>query len=311
MDNSTSLKGRFVLQRRGSVIGAIVGSVVLFVGTHLHAQGPNGRVATFEVASVKPNKVGWRGTNLPGPMALGPARFTATNYSLRGLIMAAYQMTAARVVGGPSWLGLDKYDIEATIQTQDEAASVDAKQKEQRVRLMLQALLAERFQLKTHLETRRMPALSMTISKKGAKLTKAETRECPEQPSATEYCHSFRGGTNVGFTGRSVTISDLADFLARQLGRNVVDDTKLEGIFDIRLPPFNPSLDVLPSTSSPSPSGSRTREQAAEEERAVTDRGSLPSLLTVTAESLGLNLEPTTAAEEVIVVDAATKPADD
>ena len=92
----------------------------------------------FEVASVKANKTGEAG----GSLAMPPGRFTATNIPLKVLITNAYQLSFFQVVGGPDWIGTDRFDIAAR--------TPDGTPPEQ-TRAMLRTLLKDRFTLVVHM----------------------------------------------------------------------------------------------------------------------------------------------------------------
>src|ERR1700686_2396452 len=99
------------------------------------SQTPDPKPPTFEVASVKPTKDSGLSYTLIHP----GGRFTATNVTLRGLITRAYQLQNNQVEGGPSWVSADAFDIEA---------KAEGNPPPEQVRLMVQALLAERFKLR-------------------------------------------------------------------------------------------------------------------------------------------------------------------
>src|SRR5262249_42718165 len=123
----------------------IVASVVLAAGysglSQVWAQSP-----AFEVASIKPNKSAERGWSITPPKS---GRFTAKNVTVTQLLDTAYHVEDFLISGGPAWLHSERYDVVA--KAPDASASAD------QVRLMLQALLAERFQLAVHRETKEMP----------------------------------------------------------------------------------------------------------------------------------------------------------
>jgi hypothetical protein len=122
--------------------------------------------AAFEVASVKPNQSGSdRGTSLflPG------GRFTATNKSVRDLILAAYgiHMTPFLLSGGPKWIDSERYDVEAKAEANAIPAGTPTKVMVEKAQVMLRALLAERFRLTIRRETKEMPVYEMVGAKNG------------------------------------------------------------------------------------------------------------------------------------------------
>src|SRR5260370_11687319 len=116
--------------------------------------------ASFEVASIKLH---------PGPITLSSdpairgARVTATASTLRDLITSAYHVRYDQLSGGPGWMSSEHYDVEAKAEG-DGALTVE------RMRPLLQALLAERFQLKIRRETREVPTYALLVNKNGPKL---------------------------------------------------------------------------------------------------------------------------------------------
>jgi uncharacterized protein (TIGR03435 family) len=121
----------------------------------------------FEVASVKANRSGALAQRIqPSP----GGRLTVTNVSLRGLVRFAYEVQEFQMDGGPSWFAADRYDVLARAESDPPVSQI---------RLMLRALLAERFQLRTHSEKRDQPVYAMVVARRdgrlGPGLRKAQT----------------------------------------------------------------------------------------------------------------------------------------
>jgi uncharacterized protein (TIGR03435 family) len=114
------------------------------------AQSPTG-IPSFEVASVKPNRSDI--ATVPESFAATTSSFVATNMSLRNLITIAYRIQWTRIADAPSWVS-DRFDIAAKIPSDASPSQVGA---------MLQALLAERFSWKAHLETRDQPIYALVM----------------------------------------------------------------------------------------------------------------------------------------------------
>lgn len=125
------------------------------------------------------------------------------------LIATAYKVPTALISGGPSWIGSEAFDVEAR---SDAAAGED------QIKLMLQTLLANRFRLALHRETKDMPISLMTIGKRSPKFTTPSDDEMP----------SIRW-TPSAVTGQKVSMSALAVFLSRVVGHTVIDKTGIEG----------------------------------------------------------------------------------
>src|SRR5207248_5001548 len=123
----------------------------------------------FEVASLKASQPGGRGGGIrPAP---GGERYQATNIPLRLMIMVAYRIKADQVAGGPGWIDTDLYDMNAKA---ERPSSVEE------LHVMLQNLLAERFKLQFHRETKELPVYALSVDKNGPKLTPHEAQNAGE-----------------------------------------------------------------------------------------------------------------------------------
>ena len=228
--------------------------------------------AAFEVATVKLNKSGAR--------AMGnhfdPERGTWTNTPLRVLIMNTYRIQGYQLVGGPSWLSSDTWDIEA----KTEGPSTIA-QKFQ----MLQPLLEDRFKLKVHRETREMPEYRLVIAKGGSRL-----REYRKEDGDTR-----REGTRIGrglIDGHGSDFNGFVGFLRSELGRPVVDATGLTGKFDFK-------LEWVPDESQPNSGGDVPPPDATG-----------ASIFAAIQEQLGLKLEAMKGPVEMLMIDHVEKPSE-
>ena len=174
----------------------------------------------FEVASVKANAAGAGGAG-PGrgreTVTPSPAGITMKNVHLKSVIQWAYHLQAIQV-SGPAWLDDNRYDIVAKT-----AGEVPTDQQ----RVMMQTLLAQRFKLVCHPETKDMPAYVLTVAKGGHKMKKAESEgEMEVKP----------GGSNRMVASFSkVTVAQLAEFASSPLQGVVVDQTGLKGGYDFTL----------------------------------------------------------------------------
>ena len=181
----------------------------------------------FEVASVKPAKSG----GLP-PFVRSPGRFTM-RAPLRVLIQNAYQLLQdAQVVGGPSWLTSDRFDINATV-----AGNPPPEQ----IPLMLRALLADRFKLVVHTETRELPIYALVLAGRDGKLgarIRPATFDClaargrgkgalPPESSGRAPCTIWFGPGKLIAGGAS--FAQLADRLAPFVNRTVIDQNRGRG----------------------------------------------------------------------------------
>jgi uncharacterized protein (TIGR03435 family) len=216
----------------------------------------------FEVASVKLTKHGrtadgWSESSIDNPT---PGNFVATNASLDECVRWAYSIKEYQIAG-PEWLKSDaaSYDIVAK-------APLTTPRSE--IRRMLQTLLADRFKLALHRETRMLPVYHLAVAKGGSKLGAAG--------GGARNSTSSSGGT---LEVKGTTMAIFAEALSRETGRPVFDKTGIAGAFDFRL-------------------------EYAPENSVNSGR---PSLFTVLQEQLGLKLEALKGPVEVLVIDHAER----
>ncbi len=180
----------------------------------------------FEVASIKPNNSASDTVVLNPPVGGG---FRAVNVSLRMLIMRAYKAKDFEISGGPGWINSDRFDITAT----GENNIIEAQFK-----LILQALLADRFQLTVHHETRQMPIYALLPGKNGLRLPDT-TGSCfehgePPPPTPSVPCGGFMMNGSL-LEGRGISMAQFVGALSNMLGRPVIDKTGYTGAFDVHL----------------------------------------------------------------------------
>jgi uncharacterized protein (TIGR03435 family) len=182
---------------------------------------------------------------------------------------------------------------------------------------MLQELLADRFKLKLHRESREMPIYALVVGKNGHKLKPAPAdRDCAGQ-SRRDHRYEL-GATNIagqchGFVpedgalrGQSVDMSDFAEMLSIWAGRLVVDKTGLDGLFDIKMPRMV-SVDALQAMQASAAGARGGAPGAVVEPRLLPD-----SVVTVftALEQIGLRLEATRGPVEVLVIDSIERPSE-
>lgn len=253
---------------------------------------------TFEVATVKANKSGESNGGLqrqPG------GRLTATNMPLRPMITYAYQIAGYQLVGGPGWVDGARYDVVAKMEGNPAAvapgAGVDPMQ------VALQHLLADRFKLKVHHESRDMDIYAVVLLKPGmpGPQLKPTTEDCAGAAAAAQRGAPLRGpnapfcGINIGpgsirFGG--LPASQIARALSGLAGRFVADRTGLDGSWD-----FN--LKFAPEQRGQPPGGNAANDS------------DLPGFFTAIQEQLGLKLEATKGPVDVVVIDSIEMPVDD
>jgi len=259
--------------------------------------------ASFEVASIKPNRSG----DMRFFISWQPGRFNATGMPVKFLITMAYDVKDFQVSGGPGWINSDRYDIDAK-EPDSVAEQLEKLPRDERRKLagsMLQSLLADRFKLKLTRGSKDMPAYALVVAKNGPKLQEAKPVDtlanAPSGPGDHSHLPMMRMGPGE-LTGQGVGLSFLASALSQQLGRQVLDQTGLKGNYDLTLKwtPEQGEGMMLggPGTGGPPP------------ESAPPPDTSGPSIFTAIQEQLGLKLEPTKAPAEVLVVDHVERPSE-
>ena len=237
---------------------------------------------TFEVAVIKPNRTGAmnRGFRRAGPGALN-----AINDSLKMLIAYAYDVRDYQIEGGPSWLDSESYDITAKSEAgADDDLKTNA-ERTARLRLRVQALLADRFHLTLHRTTRELPMFQLVVAKSGSKLT----------PSTSAQSDMWTNGHHL--EAHQATMESFCKVMLQgELGKWVADKTGLTGTFDFK-------MDWAPDVGQ--------RRSPGEEVGVASAPGADgPSFFTALQEQLGLKLEPTRGPVEVLVIDGAERPSE-
>ena len=246
--------------------GTVAGLVIL--GQPVAQSQTSPPKPSFEVASIKLNKSLYDGGSVRFPPA---GRFLGRNVSLRPLIAIAYKLKAFQLLGGPSWIDDERYDIDAM---------AEGTPPPEQIFLMLQSLLAERFNLAVHWESRELKGFSLVAMKAGQPGPKMRPSSvnCSDLPMPAPC---MAGGIRIGdlkmigtSTGR------LIDVINGEVKAPVIDETRLDGTFDVELhwsPELANSLD-------------------------------LPSIFTALQEQLGLKLVPKLVPADVLVIDRAEHP---
>jgi uncharacterized protein (TIGR03435 family) len=256
----------------------------------------------FEVASVKPHAAGDNRHIMP--QFLPGGKFTTTGIPVRMVIAIAYNVgfQSVRLSGGPDWINsMDAlYDIDATPGKAGDLSGIPGNVRAERLRLMLQALLADRFQLKIRRETKEMPVYALVVGKNGPKLEKSKTEEkdCASREEGQEApgvsCHALMGGRGRGIHGAAVTISDVTTMVENWTDRPLVNKTGIQGLFSIQTSGW-----VSSQPGPPPPPGAKAEDGS--------DLADVPTLFTV-FERLGLKLESQKAPVEVFVIEHVEKP---
>jgi uncharacterized protein (TIGR03435 family) len=234
-------------------------SLLLFLAGFAAAQ------SSFDVASVRPAEGKGEG------MQVVPGSVTMRNYRMMSCLRWAYGIQDYQV-SGPGWLTELSFDIVA--KAGNAAPEAD-------LRRMMQALLAERFQLAVHRETKEMQGLALTIGKNGHKL----------KPNPVEGSPSFKTG-KLNLTGDGATLAQLTEFLSREMRQPVVDQTGLTGRFNYFLDISQYITDEM--RKSAGPGGGPPLEAASVIAQAIQAQ-------------LGLKVEPRKVPVEMLIVERIEK----
>ena len=260
----------------------------------------------FEVASVKPTPAAAR--SIAGMRPLPGGRLHADNMSVRMLIANAYGVQDYQIAGAPAWLHDEGFDIEA------KGAANSGKAQ---ILLMLQSLLADRFQLQLHRETRELPVLALSLTRGGAKLPPPAEGGCmkpdatppPQAPGANSLpaCGSFNiMGAAVGMRmrGGDVSMAELIRQLSMILGRPVLDRTGISRHFDAHLQFTTDEMTAGLMAAWGTVEGHSETMAAA----AANTPGAPPNIGVALREQLGLKLDAAKGPVEVLVVDRVERP---
>jgi uncharacterized protein (TIGR03435 family) len=233
----------------------------------------------FEVASLKPSLPGAGGNSGIRPAA-GGQRYEATNCTIKTMIGVAYRVKAEQIVGGPEWIGADRYNMEAKA---EKASNGDE------LHVMLMNMLVDRLQLKFHHEKKEMRMYDLTVGQSGAQLTPHGAANAGEpwiDLAQSPFLHMKLKATSVSM-----------DYFAFRLGLNmdlpVVDLTGLHGDYDFNLAytrdlPLNFPEGGKVNGEDPDTSG--------------------PTIFQAVKQQLGLELKAQKGPVDVIVIDHAEKP---
>ena len=242
---------------------------------HAHCQTTIENAPAFEVASITPSKPG---TPAPPMEHAGMVRFiypggrfSASATTLTFLLEWAYGIQPSQHTGGPSWMDTDRYDIVAKA----EGNPTDAQMEQ-----MVRTLLADRFKLKFHRESKELSAYVMSVGKTAPKLFSPKEGE-PHSLSVAPLMGPDQKPASYHVIATRFSLTQLSDTFARQLGGIIVNKTGLDGDFDF-------TLDLTPDDTRPNPLD--------------------PALLiTAMREQLGLTLKSQKTPVDILVIDNAEK----
>ncbi len=270
---------------------------------------------TFEVASIKPAAPQTDG-RIMVRMGGDPGRVDYANVSLRDLVRQAYGVKDYQVVA-PDWMNSARFDVQAKVPP-------DTSQEQRN--LMMQALLAERFGLKIHKESKEVPVYSLVVGKNGPKLKKTEEGQPggdavrpnvaapplpgggrgpgPGGPGMMRIMMQPGGKMRLNATG--MELSTFAEMLSRQVGKPVFDNTGITGLYDIDVE-FKPEEGMGMMRGMPMPMPKPGDSGGGEAHGPVLENVEAPSIFTAVQDQLGLKLEGKKGPIETIVVDYSEK----
>ena len=255
--------------------------LALLSGAAAYGQGP-----TFEAVSIKTNRSGESRSSFRGSLS----GISVTNQTVIDIIRNVWNVNRLQIVGGPSWVGEDRFDIEA---------KASGKANRDELVAMMKTMLAERFSLGLHQEMRPIPIYALVLARPDRRFgptLRPSLAKCdrtnppapdtppPPPPPPLDGVDLPACGTNTGrglLRAAGIELEAFTRNMAGAAGRIIVDKTGLTGTFDMVLR-FNPDAN---DTSS-----------------------DLPSLFAAVQEQLGLKLDAQTAPAEVLVIDRVERP---
>ncbi len=334
------------MKKSGSVALLIAALAVAVIPIPLVSQDGQTPKPSFEVVSIKPSP--------PNLMMRGGGprgdRYSMSGATLRMLLQNAYQQPATggpagqlQIIGAPSWMDSELYDIQATADCSGGALP------REKVQLMIQSMLEERFQLKAHMETRELPIYHLVVAKDGPKI-KPSSDQTPgpfQAVGAPQLCgpapaalapppppppapgqrggpldpnfvpprgsmFMMRNATGLTMQASGVPLANMINMLQQQVGRPIVDKTELKGLFDFKFQ-FSPEGLSLPGAPGGLPvpppvlGGAGPAGTAGPAPAPTAASDPVPSLFTAIQE-LGLKLESAKGPVQVLVIDSVQKP---
>ena len=265
-----------LISASAAFLSAIAPPPSAFAQTAAHsvavAQTPS---LAYDVITIKPNKSASGNVDIDTE----DDHFTATNVSLKTLLENVYGIKQDLISGIPGPLDSARFDIQAKISDPDPVALKKMTPVQERLKLL--PLLTERFQLKTHTETKILPIYELVVIPAGPKF-----KPSGDQTKTGDGSTSIQGSRTRGkLTAQDIPMMSLAKSLAGQVHRTVIDKTGLTGNFDLAL-------------------------QWSNDESTEAGAESDPTIFTAVQEQLGLKLQPAKGPVETLVVDHAAMPSE-
>lgn len=234
----------------------------------------------FEVATIKPSDP----AHPQQIITLRGAEVITTNVTVHALINLAYWLHPKQLTGGPAWTETEKFDMAGK-------PDVPGQPNVDQMKIMIQKLLADRFQLKFHFEKRELPVYAVRLAKGGAKLTPSQ-----DDPRGIPGWGFGRNPMGMVINFRNSPMSQFTAVLQNGTDRPVVDQTGLTGRYDF-------TLNFTPEPSMAALLGGGPAPAADNPDAA-------PDMFAAFQQQLGLKLEQTRAPVDVMVIDNVEKPSE-
>ena len=232
----------------------------------------------YEVATIKPTDPAHPG----GGFTLQGRHLVARNFTVEGLITLAYNLHTTQVTGGPDWLKTDHYDLDV-LPDHEGLPSLE------QARGIVRKLLAERFALKFHYDTKDLSVYVLTVAKTGPKFSKSTSD--PSSPPGM-------GGPPGRMNMRNGSMEEFAQMMQGILDRPILDQTGLKDRYDL----------AVRWTPDESQYGGRIPPPNSGDNSAAADAP--PPLFTAIQEQLGLKLDAMKAPTKVMVIESVQKPSE-
>ncbi|MDW5267022.1 MULTISPECIES: TIGR03435 family protein [Acidobacteriaceae] len=249
---------------------------------------------TFDVASIRQSPAA-DSYMVSGSFAPHSSSLRVTDFDAMNLLSMAYGVRWDQISGMPNWSAMFNIQAKSDSAADERLAKLSKAQERLEQQHMMQALLADRFKLKAHWETREGPAYDLVLSKNGSKMqeAKGEPPSAEERKAWGDYPIPplyQRGDSRVGFdyVAHGCSMNDIVQQLAAQFGHPVVDKTGLTGKYDFTLRYH----------------GTRLSDRKAD------DMDPIQPLDIAIQEQLGLKLKPTKGSVQMLVIDHIEKPSE-
>jgi len=234
----------------------------------------------FEVATIKPSDP----AHPQQIITLRGAEVITTNVTVHALINLAYWLHPKQLAGGPAWTETEKFDMAGK-------PDVPGQPNVDQMKMMIQKVLTDRFQLQFHFEKRELPVYAVRLAKTGAKLTPSQ-----DDPKGIPGWNFGRNPAGMIMSFRNSPLSQFTAVLQNSTDRPVVDQSGLTGRYDFTLN-FTPDAAMVVRLGGP-PTLAGDNPDAA------------PDLFAAFQQQLGLKLEPAKAPVDVMVIDKVERPSE-